>query len=594
MLARKFLLLSGFAVLVASSVFAQKKDDKKGKGKDKTETPSAPPPAPKPTGLQWSNRDMTYHGKNYDIMDSSYYPKGKPSKQFHKYMEHQEAFPPKPRNMWEAGIGGGLYNVVGNIPTLMLWQRGGGGINVNVRKSLGYIFSMRMQYIYGVAKNLDLAPVTGYDGPYTGFNYVPLQNAGSGKPDPIYRATRMESSQLNLDLMFNMGNISFHRARNKFSFYGYAGLGALAYKTRVNALDNKYEQYKFATMVKDPNGKPKAIRKDLQKGKDAMDKSYETPADNTDRVHKLDKKNLDFAPSIGAGVQFRLTKMFNIQLEDRYTFPVDPYLDGTRFGPNLGNTVSTGRSSDAVNYFSVGINMNIKSKKSVEPLYWVNPLDHGYNELSYPRHMILPNPVLPDKDEDGVTDQFDKCPKTPKDLPVDAHGCPLDTDGDGVPDYKDKQLITPTECQPVDADGVGNCPCPDGCKEMVSNNNTKTSDKNPCGNIGAGTLLFPEKSNKINKGMEVQLATLAAQMQANPLCKVVIMGGGTGSKIKEQKSWEHVDAVIQYMSEKNSIGRDRFIFKYGEAGDENIVTYRPANVDEGGDSNVPPPHPNIK
>jgi hypothetical protein len=72
------------------------------------------------------------------------------------------------------------------------------------------------------------------------------------------------------------------------------------------------------------------------------------------------------------------------------------------------------------------------------------------------------------------------------------------------------------------------------------------------------------------------------------------MGGGTGSKVKEQKSWEHVNAVIEYMSDKNSIGRERFIFKYGEAGDENIVTYRPANVDEGGESNVPPPHPNIK
>jgi hypothetical protein len=258
--------------------------------------------------------------------------------------------------------------------------------------------------------------------------------------------------------------------------------------------------------------------------------------------------------------------------------------------------VSTGRSSDAINYFSVGINYNISKKKCVEPLYWINPLDHSYNELSYPRHMILPNPVLPDKDEDGITDQFDKCPKTPAGVVVDARGCPIDSDGDGVPDYKDKQMITPTECQPVDADGVGNCPCPDGCKEIVNNNNNNNNNngKNPCGNIGAGTLLFPEKSNKINKGMEIQLATLAAQMQANPLCKVVIMGGGSGSKLKEQKSWEHVNAVIEYMSDKNSIGRDRFIFKYGEAGDESIVTYRPSNVDEGGDSNVPPPHPNIK
>lgn len=475
----------------------------------------------------------------------------------------------------------------------MLWQKGGGGVNVNVRKSLGYIFSVRAQYIYGVAKNLDLQPTTAYDKPYLEFHYIPSQFAGANGADSmVYRSTRMESSQFNLDLMFNAGNINFHKARNKMSFFGYLGLGMLGYKTRVNAVNDQFLQYDFNSITFNPKDKASAKRKKIR---EKMDKSYESIAANDGTKTILDKKHRDFAPSIGLGMQFKINKQFNVQIEDRYTFPMDPYLDGTRYGANLGGTVvSSGRTSDAINYFSVGVNMNIKSKKSVEPLYWINPLDHAYNELSYPRHMILPNPVLPDKDEDGVTDQFDKCPKTPKDLPVDAHGCPLDTDGDGVPDYKDKQLITPTECQPVDADGVGNCPCPDGCKEMVSNNNGKTSDKNPCGNIGAGTLLFPEKSNKINKGMEAQLATLAAQMQANPLCKVVIMGGGTGSKVKEQKSWEHVNAVIEHMSEKHSMGRDKFIFKYGEAGDENIVTYRPANVDENGDSNVPPPHPDIR
>jgi len=509
-------------------------------------------------------------------------------KQFHQYLDYTEVFPPKPRNMWEAGIGFGLYNVIGNIPTLMLWSKGGGGFNINVRKSLGYIFSMRMQYIYGVAKNLDRQPTTGYGAPYTTFGYTPQYFATPALPAyPIYQATRTESSTLNLDLMLNAYNINFHKARNSVAFFGYFGLGALGYKTRVNALSGTYQDYNFGTIVPDASAKAKTIRKELQS---KMDKSYETPADNTGSTHILDHKTLDFAPSLGAGVQIKINKKFNIQFEDRYTFPVDPYIDGTRFGPMLGNTVSTGRSSDAINYFSVGVNMNIKNKKkSVEPLYWINPLDHSYSELSYPRHMKLPNPILPDKDEDGVTDQFDKCPKTPPGVAVDAHGCPLDTDGDGVPDYKDKQLITPTECQPVDADGVGHCPCPDGCKEM-----NKTSDKNPCGSVGAGTLMFPAGSNNINKAIEIQLATLTAQMQANPLCKVVIVGGGNGSKVKEQHSWEHVDAVIQYMSEKNSISRDRFIFKYGEAGDENIVTYRSANVDESGDSNVPPPHPNIK
>lgn len=574
MFQKKYLLPAALCMFFAYTLQAQE---------SQTQTPKTNAPT-----LQWSNRDMTYRGKNYDVLDSAYYPKGKRSKQFHKYMDHQELFPPKPRNKWEVGMGFGLYNVIGNVPTLMLWQKGGGGVNFNVRKSLGYIFSMRLQYIHGVGKNLDRQATTGYDGPYTKFGYNPVFYAASTgtTPNPVYRATRMEAAQLNLDFMFNAYNINFHQARNAVSIYGYFGLGALGYKTRINALDSKFAPYDFSTIVKDPNAKNNKVRKDLQKG---MDKTFESAADNPGGSHILDHKTLDFAPSIGAGVQYKINKQFNVQLEDRYTFPSDRYLDGSPFGKNLGNNVATGKASDAINYFSIGLNYNLNTKKkSVEPLYWINPLDHAYSELSYPRHMTLPNPVLPDEDGDGITDQFDKCPKTPAGVAVDSHGCPMDTDGDGVPDYKDKQLITPTECQPVDADGVGKCPCPDACKDI-----TGGGKNGPCGSIGAGTLLFTS-ANHITTGMESQLGVLAAQMQANPTCKVVILGGGSGSKAKEQHSWEHVNSVIEYMSEKNNIGRDRFIFKYGEAGDENIVTYRSANADESGSSNVPPPHPEIK
>ncbi len=44
----------------------------------------------------------------------------------------------------------------------------------------------------------------------------------------------------------------------------------------------------------------------------------------------------------------------------------------------------------------------------------------------------------PDTDEDGVMDKLDQCPNTPKGCPVDAVGCPLDSDGDGVIDCEDK------------------------------------------------------------------------------------------------------------------------------------------------------------
>ncbi|MGB2927564.1 MAG: OmpA family protein [Desulfobacterales bacterium] len=57
-----------------------------------------------------------------------------------------------------------------------------------------------------------------------------------------------------------------------------------------------------------------------------------------------------------------------------------------------------------------------------------------------------------DSDGDGVTDDLDQCPDTPKGVTVDAKGCPLDTDGDGVADYLDKCPNTPKGAT-VDARG---------------------------------------------------------------------------------------------------------------------------------------------
>ncbi len=62
-----------------------------------------------------------------------------------------------------------------------------------------------------------------------------------------------------------------------------------------------------------------------------------------------------------------------------------------------------------------------------------------------------------DSDGDGVTDDKDDCPNTPKGVDVDERGCPLDTDGDGVADIHDNcPNNTPREIsRGVDANG---CP----------------------------------------------------------------------------------------------------------------------------------------
>lgn len=59
-----------------------------------------------------------------------------------------------------------------------------------------------------------------------------------------------------------------------------------------------------------------------------------------------------------------------------------------------------------------------------------------------------------DSDADGVADYGDSCPNTPAGVAVDQYGCPLDSDGDGVPDILDECPDTPAGVE-VDARG---CP----------------------------------------------------------------------------------------------------------------------------------------
>ena len=64
------------------------------------------------------------------------------------------------------------------------------------------------------------------------------------------------------------------------------------------------------------------------------------------------------------------------------------------------------------------------------------------------------DPVVYDRDGDGVFSDVDQCPQTPAGLDVDMRGCPTDSDGDGVPDYLDRCPNTPMG-QAVNDDG---CP----------------------------------------------------------------------------------------------------------------------------------------
>ncbi|MFA6057140.1 MAG: hypothetical protein WC756_02990 [Taibaiella sp.] len=536
------------------------------------------------TQASWSGRDMTYRGQSYDALDTAYIP-GSRMEQQRQYLNHQYAFPAKPRNMWELGVNLGLVNIFGDVPTKGPWNAvkplNSMGFGATIRKALGYAMSVRLQYNYMMASGYDYrARRAGNESPWNlpGSGYLPGDN--------VYSNYKFTGHEATLQLVGAINNIKWHKAKNSVSLYGFAGAGAMIWQTKISTQRAAGQPYDFATLG--AQATPSA--------KNDMYKEWLKDADNYDYlVNKTDytgggKKGMSIGDNSvspvlvgGLGLQFKLGNRVSLTFEDKVSWTGLDILDGVQHDPDPTGGFSSDK--DILNYASVGLAFNIGNKKrSVLPLWWVNPMDHIYNELADPRHMKLPDPVLPDADGDGVTDQFDKCPDTPAGVKVDATGCPLDTDGDGVPDYKDKQLITPTECQPVDADGVGKCPCPGPECGLTAAG---------C-NLGAGSICFKANSASLSQDAMNQLANLAAQMKAAPTCKVVVLGNAGNSKVQQQRSWDRVNSVIEYLSETQQISRDQFIFQYqGGTGDVNCVMFRSAMPGEEGPSNLPPPHPQL-
>ena len=515
-------------------------------------------------------------GGSYDVQDSSVIP-SKRLPQHTEFMANNYAFPAKPRNKWEIGIKGGYATISGDVRA-----RPGWGAGLHVRKALGYVFSLRADFGYYQTKGLNWQAGTAMSKNPAWSAYTPGTNVFYN-----YKSTMYDGS---LQGVFTLNNIRFHKAKSGFNIYGFVGVGGLVYDVKVNALNgNTPNNYSSVITQYGATNYRYKDRKDIRKAlKDLMDDSYETNAERENGPELFDKP---FKPTFvfGGGAQFRLSKTLSLSIEDKITIANTDLLDGQRYQ----ETGSLSPDKDLFNFASVGLNFNIGAK-SVEPLWWLNPLDYAYNEINAPRHMKLPKPVLDDADGDGITDQFDNEPNTPAGAPVDSHGVSRDTDGDGVPDYKDKELITPTQCQPVDADGVGKCPEPECCKELRDLINSGSFNKTKC-NIGdLPSISFKGKTVVLSKDAKALLASVAQKMKDNPDCKIAVVGYCSTNKTEQQLSWDRVNSVINHLVEKEGISADRFIFKYGEMnGDCNTVDLRDGTGEEG-PTTVPAPHPNLR
>jgi outer membrane beta-barrel protein len=117
-------------------------------------------------------------------------------------------------------------------------------------------------------------------------------------------------------------------------------------------------------------------------------------------------------------------------------------------------------------------------------------------------------PVKVDSDGDGVADDKDKCPNTPKAAKVDSNGCPLDSDKDGVADYLDKCSDTPAGVKvdaagcPLDSDKDGVMDSADKCPGTPAGAKVDAAGC-PLDSDGDGVADYIDKCPNTPKGAKV-------------------------------------------------------------------------------------------
>jgi hypothetical protein len=543
----------------------------------------------------------SYMNGGYSIYDSSVIPTKRMGQQ-NEFWNNATSFPAKPRNMWEIGVSTGLFTVSGDVASVPLTAP---NFSIHVRKSFGYIFSLRLQYLNAVGKGLNWQAAenfynnvafsaSGYyapwrektgagatgnvvEGNYTFNPTTGVRSAASISRDVVFYNYKTKVQDLSLQGIFTVNNIRFHKSKTGIIIYGGGGIGGTLYNTRVDARGADGKSYgvvggsglfaavqaKYATG--DLYSQRKQIRKDLKNGISGipgMDGDYETEAESH-RNPAFPAVSLGVRPGTGnktfkpsgtvlAGVAFKLGRRINLAIEDRWTFIKDDLLDGQRWQEQAwGNPVMT-RDFDSYNYASLGLNFNLGGK-STEPLYWLNPLDYAYSELNDPHHLNVKPKNCDDTDGDGVCDFLDK-EVTPAGCPVDTHGVTRDTDGDGVPDCKDKQLITPTECQPVDADGVGKCPV-----KCCDNPVTKDVVVAGCP-TDYPSLSFKGNACALSGDNKSMLSAVASKMKANPSCNITVTGYPEASKAAQAVCQCRNESIKKYLVETGGISADRISF----------------------------------
>ncbi len=365
----------------------------------------------------------------------------------------------RPKDSWEIGIHGGHFFIDGDVDRRI---PGGWGAGLHIRKAINYIFSIRASAFYGVAQGIENQPwfhsnVRVSENEFGGlvessFNVLDPEQGGAGVWFPSHRTTYILGD---LAVVFNIGNLLFHKERNKWNWYGALGVGLDNHDTKLDLLDGTTPYTDLISRVDFTRERfdTKAGRDDIEDRLDEIyDGVYETEGFQKAGIYRIgDDINIHVVVIPSMGISRKITKRINLSLEHQVFLSDNDYLDGIKFrlAGDQTNNVDIGHYTN----FRLGFNIG-NFDKVTEPLYWLNPYDAAFSDIA--KLKSEPALDLTDEDNDGVLDIIDQELDTPEDCAVDTRGVLLDSDGDGIVDCEDKEPYSQPGC-PIDEFGVAQC-----------------------------------------------------------------------------------------------------------------------------------------
>lgn len=468
----------------------------------------------------------------------------------------------RPKNALELGIHLGGLHVNGDIPS-------GNpcaplGIGLHLRKAINYYFSWRLDGVWGRDKGLD--------GRRTSVQVLALDNtnlasqllSAYGEDGIAFRNFNSRNIGANLNLIFNVGNLLFHKPNNKWNYYTGIGAGVMNTKVTMDYFDSNGSAYDWSS-VGDPGAPNTSEKRD--RIRNILDDNYESEFENDRDVPGFTHDSGKWFPQFSGliGISRKLSRRFNLSLEHQILAQDYDKLDGHEWRTTTDQT----NDSDIIHYSNLRLGINLGDfNNRTEPLYWLNPYEAALTDIAALKRR--PQLDLTDTDRDGVIDMLDAEPATQEDCAVDTKGVILDSDGDGCPDCEDPEIYSPPgydieDCIAIIPE-VETLSQEEIERMMVAHSHPAPNVKTGCGEWFLPMIHYDLNKYNVKPEYYSQLHHVATVLKECPeLC--VVAHGHTDTRASNEYnqvlSYRRSKAAIDHLVSNYGIDRNRIKLMYG-------------------------------